>query len=97
MSHLVFRFVATALFVFACGLIGSKILTQSTTLEFESSELTLRNFPFGEDRNLSFRVHNQSFLGAAKVVGILGAVTSNNRTRCKELCVRGNAVENDDP
>lgn len=133
------RFVAAALFVLACGLIGSTILTRSTSLEIESSELTLINFPFGQEKNLSFNVYNPSFFGAAQVVGLRGACglgcveevdfqpfqlkpgetkrltvkfksprepgqieaafslyyTSNNRTRCKELCVRGNAVENE--
>ena len=137
----VYGFVATALIVVACGLIGSKILTRTTTLEFESSEFTLNNFPFGEERKLSFSVHNPSFFGAAQVVGIRGACglgcvaevdfepfqlksgetrkmtvlfrsprepgpieaafslyyTSSNRTRCKELCVRGNAIENENP
>lgn len=135
------RVVAAAFFVFVCGMIGSKILTRSTTLEFESSELTLTDFPFGEDRNLTFSVHNPSFLGVVQVVGIRGACglgcveeldfqpfklksgetkkmrvlfksprqpgpidaafslyyTSSNRTRCKELCVRGNAIESENP
>ena len=138
-KRFVSRFVAAALFVFASGLVGSKMLTRSTTLEIDSSELTLSNFPFGQEKNLSFNVHNPSFFGAAQIVGLRGACgmgcveevdfqpfqlkpgetkrltvqfksprepgpieaafslyyTSNNRTRCKELCVRGNAVENE--
>ena len=134
-----FRFVAAALFVFACGLVGSTILTRSTSLDIQSSELTLCNFPFGEVRDLSFNIRNPSFFGAAQIVGIRGSCglgcveeeafepfklepgeskkltvqfrspkqpgpieaafslfyTSNNRTRCKELWVRGNAVENE--
>jgi len=133
------RFIAAALFVIACGLIGSTIFNRSTILEIESSELTLINFPFGEDRNLSFNVRNPSFFGSAQIVGLRGACglgcveevdfhpfqlkagetkrmtvlfksprqpgrieaafslfhTSNNGTRCKELCVRGNAVESE--
>ena len=139
-KRFVSRFVAAALFVFACGLIGSKLLTRSTSLEINSSELTLNNFPFGEVRDLSFNVHNPSFFGAAQIIGIRGACglgcieevefqpfklepgetkrmtvlfksprqpgpieaaftlyyTSNNRTRRQELCVRGNAIENED-
>ena len=135
-----FRSVVVALFVFACGLIGSKILTRSTSLEIDSSELIVSNFPIGEVRDLSFNVRNPSFFGAAQIVGIrggcsLGCVeeiafqsfklepgeskrltvqfksprtpgpievafslyyTSNNRTRRQELCVRGNAIENED-
>ena len=134
-----FRSVVVAIVVFASGLIGSKILTRSTSLDVESSELTLSNFPIGQVRDLSFNVHNPSFFGAAQIVGVggscsLGCVeetafqsfklepgeskrltvqfksprtpgpievdfslyyTSNNRTRRKELCVRGNAVENE--
>ena len=136
-----FRFVAAALFVIACGLIGSSILTRSTSLEIQSSELTLSDFPFGEDRMVSFGVNNPSFFGEAQIVGIRGACglgcvedvdfqpfqlkcgetkkmtvlfkspkqpgpieaafslyyTSSNRTRCKELYFRGNAVENENP
>ena len=72
-KRLVSRFVAAALFIFACGLIGSTILTRSTSLEIESSELTLSDFPFGEDRMVSFGVHNPSFFGVTQVVGIRGA------------------------
>lgn len=140
-KKLISRFIAAALFIFACGLIGSTILTRSTSLEIASSELTLSDFPFGEDRIVSFSVHNPSFFGVTQVVGIRGACglgcvedvdfepfqlksgetkkmtvlfkspkqpgpieaafslyyTSSNRTRCKELCIRGNAVENENP
>ncbi len=138
-QRFVSRFVAASLFLFACGLIGSTILTRSTSLEIDSSELTLSNFPVGQVRELSFNVHNPSYFGAAQIVGIrggcsLGCVeavafqsfqlepgeskrlivqfkspktpgpievdfslyyTSNNRTRRQELCIRGNAVENE--
>ena len=65
--------VVAALFVLACGLIGPSILTRSTTLAVESSELTLTNFPIGEEKILSFSVRNRSFFGAAQIVGIRGA------------------------
>lgn len=68
-----YRSVLVALFVLACGLIGPSILTRSTRLAVESSELTLTNFPFGEEKILSFSVRNPSFLGVARVVGIRGA------------------------
>ncbi len=140
-QRFVLGLVLAAIFVFASGLIGSKILTRSISLDVESSELTLSNFPFGEVRDLSFNVHNPSFFGAAQIVGIRGSCgrgcveeiafqsfklepgeskrltvqfksprtpgpievdfslyfTSNNRTRGKKLCVRGNAVENENP
>ena len=128
---------ATAIVVFASGLIGSKVLTQSTSIEVGESELILNDFPLGENKSISVNVRNPGFFGKVQVVGFggscgLGCVeevdfkpfqlepgetkklsmlvksprqpgpieaaftlfyTSNNGTRRKELCVRGNAVE----
>ena len=68
-----YRFVVVALFVFACGLIGSTILTRSTTLAVEVSGLTLTDFPCGQEKTLSFSVRNPSFFGAAQIVGFSGS------------------------
>lgn len=83
LKRFVFRLLLIVTATFVCGLIGSKMLTQ--TIHVESSELTLNNFPTGTETDLSFSIQNPSFFGVIEIVGIHGS--------CGQGCVEEAGVQ----